>query len=287
LTIWQDFCIITTYRLGTIQCERLNGKGTKKTTREEEEISMTKRILLTVTLLFVSMGATGCFSSHPQDIMYFRMPYQVNTSTNTYVLEPPDEIEVMCSQFPRINEQRQKIRPDGKISFEDIGEVTAAGRTPTELAQAIAAKINELYKLSGPNPVDVKVSVFQSKFYYVLGQVNDPGPKLYTGRDTALTAISMADPNPMAWLEKVQVIRPSMNETVRPAVFNLNYKRLMENGDAATNVLLQEGDIIYVPPTVLAWVALKVEEFIRPIARAFSGVYFIRRGVDGGGSYYY
>ena len=248
---------------------------------------MIKGIILIITLLFVSISATGCFSSNPQDIMYFRMPYQVNTTTNTYVLEPPDEIEILCSQFPRINEQRQKIRPDGKISFEDIGEVAAAGKTPEQLAEDIRKKIDELYKLSGENPVDVKISVYQSKVYYVLGQVNDPGPKIYTGRDSVLTAISQADPNPMAWLERVQVIRPSQKENFRPAIFELNYKRLIEHGEANKNVLLQEGDIIYVPPTVLAWAALKVEEFIRPIARAFSGVYIVRRGVDVNSNYYY
>ena len=40
----------------------------------------------------------------------------------------------------------------------------------------------------------------------------------------------------------------------------------------------QEGDIIYVTPTVLAAVAMKVEEFLRPIARAFSGYYIMGGG---------
>ena len=38
---------------------------------------------------------------------------------------------------------------------------------------------------------------------------------------------------------------------------------------------LEDGDIIYVPPTVLAAAAMKIEEFIRPIARAFSGYYLM------------
>jgi hypothetical protein len=65
----------------------------------------------------------------------------------------------------------------------------------------------------------------------------------------------------------------------------LNLDRLMAHGDTSKNVLLQEGDIIYVPPTVLGWMALKIEEAIRPIARAFSGVYTVRRGIDDRGYY--
>jgi hypothetical protein len=50
------------------------------------------------------------------------------------------------------------------------------------------------------------------------------------------------------------------------------------HGDASKNILLQEGDIIYVPPTVLAAIAMKVEEVIRPIARAFAGVNIVQTG---------
>jgi hypothetical protein len=61
---------------------------------------------------------------------------------------------------------------------------------------------------------------------------------------------------------------------------------MMAHGDTTKNVLLEEGDVIYVPPTVLGWMALKIEEFIRPIARAFSGVYTVRRVTENDGRYY-
>ena len=248
---------------------------------------MYKRMILTVILLLICMSLTGCFSSNPKNIKYFKMPSDVNTSTDTYVLQPPDEIEILCSKVPIINEQRQKIRPDGKISFEDLGEIQAAGKTPAQLSEDIRLKIIEFYKLTGLKPVDVKITAYQSKVYYVLGQVNQSGPRVYTGRDTVLTAISMAEPNPMAWLERIQIIRPSVDKNIKPAIFELNYDRLMAHGDATKNVLLQEGDIVYVPPTVLGWMALKIEEFIRPIARAFSGAYIVRRGMDNNNGYYY
>ena len=90
----------------------------------------------------------------------------------------------------------------------------------------------------------------------------------------------------MAWIERIQVIRPSSDKNVKPKVFEVNFDRLMAHGDTSKNVLLQEGDIIYVPPTVLGWMALKIEEAIRPIARAFSGIYTVRRGLDNQGYYY-
>jgi len=227
-------------------------------------------------------GLSGWLSSNLQDLQAFAMRYMVNTTTDTYVLQPPDEVIVYCSKVPEIHEQRQKIRPDGKISFEGVGELEAAGKTPEQLGVDLRAKVLDLYKadLVGEKSIDLRVMAFQSKVYYVLGQVLNPGPRIYTGRDTVLTAIALARLNPMAWKERIQIIRPSYDENVEAKIFELNFDRMMAHGDNSMNVLLQEGDVIYVPPTVLGWMALRIEEAIRPIARAFSGVYTVRRGLD-------
>ena len=249
---------------------------------------MFNRVIKVGILSFIMFGLTGCFSSNPEDIQAFLMPYMVDTTTDTYILQPPDEVIVFCSKVPEINEQRQKIRPDGKISFEGVGEIEAAGKSPKQLAADLRVKVLDRYKaeLIGEKAIDLRVAAFQSKVYYVLGQVYDPGPRLYTGRDSVLTALALAQPNPMAWVERVQVIRPSYDENIKAKIFELNLDRMMAHGDTRMNVLLQEGDIIYVPPTVLGWMALKIEEAIRPIARAFSGVYTVRRGLDSDRRYY-
>jgi len=229
-----------------------------------------ERLLLLVAVLTV--GLTGCFSSNPKDIEAFTKPVQVDVTAENYVLQPPDEVEIHCSKVPEINLQRQQIRPDGKVSFEVIGEVQAAGKTPKELAAIIQAKAIQLYALTGDNPIDVRIMVFRSRVYYVLGEVYFPGPKEATGRDTALTALAESRPTVLAWLDRVQVIRPSADPSIRPSIFELNFDRMSAHGDTTKNVLLQEGDIIYVPPTVLAGIAMKVEEFVRPIGRAFATV---------------
>ncbi len=243
---------------------------------------MFARITKVGILSLIAFGLTGCFSSNPENIQVFSMPYMVDTTTETYILQPPDEVIVYCTKVPEIHGQQQQIRPDGKISFEGVGEIEAAGKSPKQLVADLRVKILDRYKadLVGEKAIDLRILGFQSKVYYVLGQVYEPGPRLYTGRDTVLTALAVARPNPMAWKERVQVIRPSYDENVEPKVFELNFDRMMAHGDTTMNVLLQEGDIIYVPPTVLGWMALRIEEVIRPIARAFSGIYTVRRGLD-------
>jgi len=242
-------------------------------------------------LVLVACVLTGCFSSNPEDIEAFKLPDKVFLSTDQYLLCPPDEVEVHCTKSPEIDKQRQQIRPDGKVSFEAIGEIHAAGKTPAQVAEIIRQKVVELYKLSGDSPIDVRVVAFRSKRYYVLGQVASPGAQVYSGRDTVISAIALAgSPTVLAWQERIQVIRPSHDENVKAKIFEINFDRMSAHGEAAKNVLLEEGDIIYVPPTILAAAAMKIEEFIRPIARAFSGYYLMqpdRYPSATGAAYYY
>lgn len=228
------------------------------------------------TLVVAISLVAGCFSSNPEDIRAFVKPYEVDVTAENYVFQPPDEIEIHCSQVPEVHLQRQRIRPDGKISFEALGEIEVAGKTPKEVAAIVNERVQDLYQLPGDNPVDVRVAVYASKVFYVLGQVSRPGPMVYTGRDTLLHSVAMAGPMTTAWEQRVQVIRPTYSEDERPMHFEVNYAKMIAEGDISKNVLLEEGDIVYVPPTIPASIAMVLEEFLTPVARAFYGAYLIQ-----------
>jgi len=244
----------------------------------------TVAITLLVSLLSFCLAGCGAYKGNPNDIKAFTKPYQQNVTAEDYVLQPPDEIEVHCTKIPELHLQTQQIRPDGKISFEGIGEIEVAGKTVGEVTDILERKVSELYKLADNHPIDVRVAKSDSKVYYVLGQVVHPGPKPYTGRDTVLSAVSGAIPNPMAWEERIIVVRPSEKEGVEPRRFNINYYRMVELGDTRLNVLLKEGDVVYVPPTILGSAGLVLSEFIAPIGQALSAAWMWTR-IDNGATY--
>ncbi len=245
------------------------------------KIKMVGILLLMVTLITL----TGCSSYNPADIKAFSKPHTTAVTAENYVLQPPDEVEIHCSRVPELHLQRQRIRPDGKISFENLGDIEAAGKTIGEVATNLRAKVLQFYTLVGDDPIDVRVVAYKSKVYYVLGQVYIPGPKAYTGRDSVLRALSEAQLNPMANHKNVWVIRPSIDVNTPPKIFKVNFRKMAAKGNTSKDVLLQEGDIIYVRPTFLASIALKIEEVVRPIARSFSTVSIVQRAETGGQGY--
>ena len=234
----------------------------------------TKQALFIASLFTVMTVLSGCFSSNPEDIEVFLKPGQADVTMDDYILQPPDSVTVMASKIPELQGssygepgQTQVIRPDGMISFENIGEIEVAGKTPRQVAEIMGQKLAELYKLTGDHPVDVRVTN-QSKYYYVAGMVSRPGAQIFTGRETTLSALTKAVPNNLAWKEKVQVIRPSVEPGQPSKVFALNWKKMFEQGQMHQNVMLQEGDVIYVPPTIFASIGLTMAEILSPI---FSG----------------
>lgn len=239
---------------------------------------MSSCIKLSACALLTALSAlSGCFSARPEDIQAFVKPHQADVTMQDYILQPPDEVTVVASNIPELRGvtnqlgQTQVIRPDGIISFENIGEIKVAGKTPRQVAQIIGEKLGTLYRLQGDYPIDIRV-VNQSKYYYILGMVYNPGLKMFSGRESALSAISRAVPNNLAWESQTQVIRPAQRDGEIAKVFNFDYKKMVEHGIGYDNVLLQEGDIIYVPPTILASIGLTLQEIVGPALQGTTAV---------------
>ena len=228
-----------------------------------------RNVFFTVSLVGI-LTVCGCFSGNPEDITAFVRPHEKIVTMDEYTLEPPDQITIISSKVDQIPSSgslpglTQTINPDGTISLEDIGRVQVAGKTPREVAELLAQRFSSLYRFDSAYPIDVQVNN-QSKFYYVVGQVSRPGAQLFDGRETTLSAICKAIPTTLAWEEEIQIIRPATSSDQPSRVFGLNFKRMAEHGDMSQNVLLQEGDVIYVPPTILASIGLTLEEIVGPV----------------------
>jgi polysaccharide export outer membrane protein len=135
----------------------------------------------------------------------------------------------------------QQIRRDGKISPPLVGEVQAAGMTPTELeSQLVGLYASQL--VSKQVTVEVESSTFP---IYVTGAVLRSGKIVSNHPMTALEAVMEAGgfDYTKADLKHVTIIRQEENGTKK---YILDLKRVME-GETGEPFYLKPGDIIYVP----------------------------------------
>ena len=98
-------------------------------------ISLYKSFTFCLTLIFF---IASCSSNKSKNIQEFQKPWEAEVTSKEYILQPSDEITISATRVPELHEQAQTIRPDGKISFETIGDVPVAGKTPSEVAELLA-----------------------------------------------------------------------------------------------------------------------------------------------------
>ena len=218
-----------------------------------------RSILPWLILPFV-LGGFGC-SSGDQEVNAFLHEWEASVSASEYRVQPPDELEISSSHAPELDGEKQIVRLDGKISLRLLGDIKVAGLTPTEIARKLESLLEKYYL---EPKVNIRVSSQASKTYYVFGQVGRPGAYQYTGRDTLLHALAISQPNFLAWRSQVKVIHPSHKDEERH-VMTVDVDRIMNLGRLEQNVLLQEGDIVYVPATPMAWVGLRMRELLWPV----------------------
>src|ERR1700675_710829 len=81
-------------------------------------------------------------------------------------------------------------RPEGKVSLPLIGELSAAGKTPGELASAIGDALKA--RIGLVEPPDVSVEVVHFRPFYILGDIEKPGEYAFRPGLTVLQAVSIA-----------------------------------------------------------------------------------------------
>lgn len=165
--------------------------------------------------------------------------------TGDYRLHSGDVLSINVFGYPELsfptpgNSDGITIRPDGKIAYPFLGEVTVAGLSPEELVKVLSERLRGLYK--EPN-ITVNIIRFGTERVYVLGEVNQPGSYELDKSRNLLDAIGAA----RGWTKdaaKTKVFLIHKDQKV-PAE-RINLMEMLKNGDVSKNVPLREGDVIY------------------------------------------
>jgi polysaccharide biosynthesis/export protein len=156
-------------------------------------------------------------------------------------LREGDVVRITFPGTPNLDTQSQQVRRDGNIALPLIGEIKAAGMTPTELEKELVTRYSSQLVSK-----EVTVTVVSSSFVvYVSGSVLRPGKVSSDHPLSALEAIMEAGgfDYTKANLKAVTVIR---NEGASTKKYTLNLKRVLKEG-ATDPFYLKPSDIVFVP----------------------------------------
>jgi polysaccharide export outer membrane protein len=159
----------------------------------------------------------------------------------SYTIRPEDTVSIAVWRQPDFS-ATLPVRPDGRISVPLVGDVVAAGKTPTELASDLTTALKTY--IEAPR-VTVAVTQISARKVFVLGEINRPGPQNMTPSMTVLEAIAAAGgPTAYANSKKMFVLR---NENGKESKLPFNYKEALKGKLADQNIALKPGDTIVVP----------------------------------------
>jgi polysaccharide export outer membrane protein len=149
------------------------------------------------------------------------------------------------------------VRPDGRITVFPVGDVIAAGRTPTELEQTLIQLLSR--ELLEPRVV-VEVAKLAGNQVHVLGSVSKPGSYEAGPFVTVLQAIAMAGGfNEDASRNSVLVFHRDGANTVR--VRRIRMDDAIKSTDLAIDAPLSRFDIVYIPRSTVG----NISTFVRGV----------------------
>ncbi len=159
-----------------------------------------------------------------------------------YRLQPEDVIRIQVVGVPELSAQQATVSRDGKVSVPIIGEVQAGGLTTSELEQLISRRYREMDILREPR-VSVTILQFHRPRVSILGLVQRPGTYEFKEGDRVLDALSLGG----SIVPERARLEEAWMQRVDGSKIELNLYRLLYEGDLSQNILLADGDTIYIP----------------------------------------
>ena len=173
--------------------------------------------------------------------------WAAEVTPDTYKIRADDVLEIFVWQQEDLHRE-VVVQPDGRIILPLVRDIVVAGLTRDEVAAAIQQRLETFVK----NPqVTVLVKRYGFPKIILLGQVAHSGPFDYRQGVTLLELLGGAGGfGEDAALSRVRLVRRAGAPNGRVVTRRVNVEKIMNKGDP--DIVLEPGDVIYVPRTALA-----------------------------------
>lgn len=182
-----------------------------------------------------------------------------------YLINPGDKLSLRFFSNPELNELSMLVRPDGVINPQLIGEVRAAGLTVAELKALLEREYNEI--LLSPMITVSVVDLIQPRVY-VAGQIQKPGRYELRDAGTLVQSIFLAGGFTES-ARRTMVIHARPDGKGDYVIRTANVLELIQGKSDEKDVVLKDGDYIFVPDSRMSQFNKAVEAFRGLLPRVF------------------
>ncbi len=174
----------------------------------------------------------------------FDYSHEPDPRTREYVVGPADQLRINVWRDNELSLEI-KVRPDGTMTLPLVGDVQAAGRTPSQIRDDVTQRLAKFVKGDAAR-VTVAVVAVNSYRFSVHGNVEHPGVFTSPTFVTVIEAMAMAGgPNRFAAPDKSVILRTYAPGQTRQ--IPLDYDTLKTGERPEQNIVVLAGDTIYVP----------------------------------------
>ena len=177
----------------------------------------------------------------------------VGQQASDYVVGPQDVLTITVWDQADLS-GKFAVEADGTFTFPLIGRLKAGGLTLREVEQALKQRLADGF-FRNPQ-VSVAIEQYRSQRIFIVGEVRQPGTYPLTGDMTLIEALARAGSTTATAGGEALVVRQpggvQMDKPLLPSqasgseVTRVDMKEL-QTGSAGTNVVLRDGDTIFVP----------------------------------------
>ncbi len=178
-----------------------------------------------------------------------------------YTLGADDVLDIVVMRHPEVSGE-YIINQEGKIQYEFVGDVVLAGLTKQQAIDQLYKKLS-VYIIKPQ--ISLKITGYNSKIVYVVGEVARPG-KVPMHGDTITVRDALLEaglPLITAATDGSSIFTPSATGTVVRK--RVNVSALLYKGDLRENYVLHPGDCLYVPATFLAKAMRAISPVTEPV----------------------
>lgn len=163
-----------------------------------------------------------------------------------YVIGPLDSLTIFVWRNPELGAKVQ-VRPDGRITTPLITDMSAVGKTPSQLAADITGELKRYINEPRVSVIVDNFSGTYSQAVRVVGATAKPASIPYRANMTLLDAmIAVGGLGEYAAGDRARLVRAD-RASGKQTEYALRIGRLLKRGDSSANVKLAPGDVIIIP----------------------------------------